>query len=291
MVLSIVLNEKIPANILVSFYYIDNPTIEKLREHKETTRFLLDSGAFSAWKKGKTIEVDDYCRFIEKLTPIIEPWRYFTLDVVGDPVKTQENYEIMLKRGFKPIPIFTRGENISSIDDYYKNSDVVGIGSLVQTKKNRQFVNAVMKKIGKRKAHWLGFTQINYLKHYKPYMCDTSAVNSAFRYARLGLYVGNGKFLSCGKSDFLKKPNTTITRIFKELEIDPKIFSKSENWINTGKPRNLENTTFRSYVKYQLEIEKNLGTKLFIACSGLWQVSLALSAHSFWDKRGINVRR
>lgn len=288
------LNEKIPANILISYYYIDNRMIDKLSENKDTTRFLLDSGAFSAWKAGKTIKVDDYCNFIEKITPTINPWRYFTLDVVGDPLKTQENYEIMLKRGFKPIPIFTRGENISSIDDFYKNSDVVGIGGLVQTKKNKQFVNAVMKKIGKRKVHWLGFTKINYLKHYKPYMCDSSTPTFAFRYARLGLYVGNGKFISYGKSDFLKKPNATITRIFKELEVDPKIFSKSENWKNTGivcKPNDFENAVYRSYVKYQLEVEKNLGTKLFIACATTWQLYSALSGHGFWGKRGINVRR
>ena len=54
-------------------------------------RFLLDCGAFTAHSTGKNILLDDYCSFLEKLD--LDVFAYFGLDVIGDPIKTMENYE------------------------------------------------------------------------------------------------------------------------------------------------------------------------------------------------------
>jgi len=146
--------------------------VKLLQENRDNVRFLLDSGAFTAWKAGKPIALDDYCRFIESLP--FESWRYFMLDVIGDPAATMRNYETMLKRGFNPIPIFTRGEDPSVLDDYYKTSDLVAIGGLVGTPGNKGFVKGIMEKVGGRRVHWLGFFDCNFVKHYRPYSCDSS---------------------------------------------------------------------------------------------------------------------
>lgn len=174
------------ANILVAYPYMKKPMIDLLKQNEHRTRFLLDSGAFTAWKAGKPIALDDYCRFIESLP--FEPWRYFMLDVIGDPKATLKNYETMLKRGFKPIPIFTRGEDPSVLEDYYKTSDVVAIGGLVGTKGNKGFVKGIMEKVGKRKVHWLGFTDLNFVKHYKPYSCDASSWNNGAQFGYVTYY-------------------------------------------------------------------------------------------------------
>lgn len=126
-------------NVLVAYPYATPQVVEQLRQCGPDLRFLLDSGAFTAWKAGKPIELDDYCRFLEALP--VKPWRYFALDVIGDPHGTMRNYEAMLRRGFSPVPIFTRGEDPSVLEDYYKTSDVVGIGGLVGTANNRGFVH------------------------------------------------------------------------------------------------------------------------------------------------------
>ena len=78
-------------NILVAYPYMNPQVIESLRRCGSWLRFTLDSGAFTAWKAGKPIELDDYCRFLEQLP--IKPWRYFTLDVIGNPDGTLKNYE------------------------------------------------------------------------------------------------------------------------------------------------------------------------------------------------------
>lgn len=178
-------------NLLVAYPYMRKREIDFIKREKDSVRLLIDSGAFTAWKSGKPIELDDYCTFIEKLP--VTPWRYFMLDVVGDPKATFENYNIMLKRGLKPIPVFTRGEDISMLEEYYKTSDVVGIGGLVATQGNRGFVKGIMQHVGKRKVHWLGFTSLPYIRAFKPYMVDSSGWEAAARFGQADLYLSEGR--------------------------------------------------------------------------------------------------
>jgi hypothetical protein len=273
-------------NLLVAYPYMTASIIKILAENQSRVRFLLDSGAFTAWKAGKPIAIDDYCRFIENLP--IKPWRYFTLDVIGDPAGSLKNYEILIKRGFKPVPIFTRGESPSALDEYYKTSDVVGIGGLVGTQKNRGFVNGIMKHVGKRRVHWLGFTSTEYLKQYRPYMCDSSSWAGALIFASLKIYDKGGRFVACQKKDFVRHPSPDIVRLLREYEIDPMLFAKASNWKNSGKgDYPTEMVAFRSFVKFQREVGTELGTKIFMAVASDWQTKLSLEAYDFWDRKRV----
>jgi len=78
--------------------------------------------------------------------------RFFTLDVIGDSKKSYDNYLTMRDQGLSPIPIFTRGTDLSMIDRYYELSDYLGIGGLVGTPGNRGYVKTVMRHIAGRKA-------------------------------------------------------------------------------------------------------------------------------------------
>lgn len=271
-------------NLLVAYPYMSKQVVDVLASNQEKIRFVLDSGAFTAWKAKKEIKLDDYCRFIESLP--FEPWRYFTLDVIGDPHKSMENYKIMLDRGFKPVPIFTRGECPSVLDEYYKTSDVVGIGGLVGTKANKGFVNGIMQHVAGRKVHWLGFTSTDYIKFYKPYMCDSSSWASALIYGSVKLYDKAGRFVSCSKKDFINKPSESVLRILKEYEIDTAEFASAGNWKNSGKgDYPTEKVAFRSFVKYQRDITKHTGTLMFMAVASDWQAKLANDAYDFWERK------
>lgn len=268
-------------NLLVAYPYMKKPTIEVLAENQDCIRFVLDSGAFTAWKAGKSVNIDDYCRFIDSLP--FKPWRYFTLDVIGDPEASMKNYEIMLKRGYNPVPIFTRGEDPSVLDDYYKTSDVVGIGGLVGTGGNKGFVNGIMNHVAGRKVHWLGFTSVDYIKYYKPYMCDSSSWVMALTYAQMKLYDKGGRFVSLSKKDFMTHPKPDAIRLLREYELNPADFAISSNWKNSGKGTYpTEKAAFRSFVKFQRDIHMNVGTKMFMAVSCDWQVKLSLEAYQFW---------
>ena len=58
-------------NILIAYpYFSKSPDayIKSLNNIKNKKfRFLLDSGAFTAWKAGNEINIDDYCSFLENL--------------------------------------------------------------------------------------------------------------------------------------------------------------------------------------------------------------------------------
>ena len=279
-VLSMSLSEdEVRLNLLVAYPYMTKQVIEVLAQNQDKIRFVLDSGAFTAWKAGKPIELDDYCRFIESLP--IKPWRYFTLDVIGDPHGSMKNYEIMLKRGFNPVPIFTRGEDPAALEEYYKTSDVVGIGGLVGTQKNKGFVNGIMRHVGKRRVHWLGFTHINYIKFYKPYMCDSSNYSRADRYGILDLYCGSGQIYAPTRKTFKKYLSEARTQVWKNRGFDLHELSKIENWKNSKFTRNLPTW---SWVEFSLDAKKNIGTNMFLAMTGDKPIRVALDAFTTIQK-------
>jgi hypothetical protein len=83
---------------------------------------MLDSGAFSAWKKGERIELRSYIEFIQSNLAFLHS--YVSLDVIpgrlgGRPTQTEidaaalesfKNYEQMCAADLHPIPVFHFGE-------------------------------------------------------------------------------------------------------------------------------------------------------------------------------------
>jgi hypothetical protein len=258
-------------NVLVAYPYATPPMLTRLAEYKESIRFVLDSGAFTAWKAGKPIDLDDYCRFLDRLP--VKPWRYFLLDVIGDPKGTLRNYEIMLKRGYSPVPIFTRGEDPSILNDFYKSSDVVAVGGLVGTRGNKGFVNGIMRHIGKRRVHWLGFTVPEYILHYRPYMCDSSSFDSPLRFGKLKLYIGRGKMIDVQAKDFIRKPPQKILDAVRFYTEDPHSLATKSEWVNSGKNKTtLERLTYKSAVAMYRELSSRSGTLIFFACTAEWKI-------------------
>ena len=262
-------------NLLVAYPYMTADMVRLLNDNQTEIRFLLDSGAFTAWKAGKSINVDDYCRFIESLP--FKPWRYFTLDVIGDPAGSLSNYEIMLRRGFNPVPIFTRGEDVSVLEDYYKTSEVVGVGGLVLTKGNKGFVNGIMQKVGKRKVHWLGFTSLTYIKAWRPYMCDTSSWNVG-RYNNLAIYLGGGRLSTNNrKADLLaSRPRWLSTTASKYAVLESQLFSKCSKERNTA----WVSLAAGSIVQKSIDVGRHCDTRLFIAVGDRKSVTLLQQKHT-----------
>lgn len=264
-------------NVLVAYPYMDPQKIELLGKCGPWLRFTLDSGAFTAWKAGKPIQLDDYCRFLDQLP--IKPWRYFTLDVIGDPEGTMRNYETMLARGFKPVPIFTRGEDTSVLDEFYKTSDVVGIGGLVGTQGNRGFVKGIMRHIRDRMVHWLGFTDLDFIKVYRPYMCDSSSWESGARYGALKLYMGQGQFKGIKKTQFQQQPPQPVLERIRLLGVDPYLLAQVNSW--HGGYSASRTLCARSTVAMSVDVERNLGTKLFLAIAAGSGLDLVISGFRY----------
>ena len=256
------------------------------KQYPDTLRFLLDSGAFTAFTLGKVITLDEYCKFVETLP--FKPWRYFMLDVIGDEEKTNDNYKIMLDRGLMPVPIYTDGADRNVIDNFFDHSDCIGVGGLVGASKNKiiHSLNETLKKCNGRKAHLLGYTSIAYLKKFRPYSCDSSSWSSAMRYGSAKLYTGNGQWISVKKSDFIKRPKQAVIDVLRSYGINPKLLASKAEWVNGGRgDRAVELIAHRSWAKLSFDIEKNIGTKLFLACVSDWQIQGFIDAWKFWSDK------
>jgi|WetSurMetagenome_2_1015567.scaffolds.fasta_scaffold49561_4 hypothetical protein len=265
-------------NILIAYPYLKKEELLFLKKNSKHINILIDSGAFTAWKQGLKITTDEYADFIESLP--FTPWGYFTLDKIGDPEGSYINYKELKKRKLNPIPIFTRGEKLEMLEQYYKESDFIAIGGLVGTKGNRGFVNGIMKEIKNRKVHWLGFTSQDFLLNYKPYSCDSSGWASGLLYGQLKLYDSAGKHHIINRSVLQKKISPRISWLIQNIyNANPERLKNKDEWVNKMGKSLLRELTFKSSVRYQLDITKKTGINYFLAIANVGDLNSTLDAY------------
>lgn len=273
-------------NVLLAYNYWDDKCIPWFQQHRSSVRLLIDSGAFSAFSRGQPVTLDGYMAFLDSLQSQGVPvWRYFALDVIGDPVATRANYLEMRKQGFNPVPIFTRGEDLKHLDEYYETSDVVALGGLVGTGRAAGFVNGVMRHVGNRRVHLLGFTREQYLKHYRPYMCDSSSYSEALRYGGLSIYDGHGGWESLLKKDLCKPLKPAVIKTLQGYGINMRrLVDEQEGWHT----RDAEaiHVAIKSWTLWQLHCQMHLNTRLFFAISAdLKWADMLLTGWQYWRSR------
>ena len=271
-------------NVLVAYPYMKKQLVEALIKNNDKINFLLDCGAFTAWKSGKPIALDDYCKFLDTLP--IKPWKYFALDVVGDPVSTMKNYKIMLDRGYKPMPVFTPNQDYKDIDEYYKTTDLIGVGGLTDKYGSKGLIH--LKKVFAhtkgRAVHLLGYTKPAFIKLFRPFSCDSSSWTRSQRYGLCDIYVGNGEYVQLSRRDAVNKPSPKVINAIQKLGFDVSDFAKESNW---RKGTNIASImSARTWVKYMIDADKHINTKLFLAMGDVANLDRALSEWDYWQKRG-----
>lgn len=98
-----------PPRLLCSYWYFKNkPLAEFCEELGYTPEILLDSGAYTAYTKGKNVNLLDYIAYIKANAGHIA--RYISLDVIGDHRMTLLIYNFMRQSGLVPLPVLHYGE-------------------------------------------------------------------------------------------------------------------------------------------------------------------------------------
>jgi len=141
---------------------------------------LLDSGAFSVWKSGKRIDIDDYVRYIKKhgIT------QYFNLDVITDDPEqkeaaiaaTNDNQKYLESLGLNPIPVFHYGEPLALLDRMISHGyNIIGLGGSVGlgVKKRSAWFSEVYARHPGIRFHGLGVTAGALLDSYQFYSVDS----------------------------------------------------------------------------------------------------------------------
>jgi len=157
---------------------------------------ILDSGAFSAWTKKKSIDIDEYIEFINAHKDIVD--FYISLDVIPgefgrNPTATEveesglqsvKNLEYMESKGLRPIPVFHQGEEFKYLTIYIeKGYDYIGISPANDrgTTEKIQWLDNVFEFISddngfpQIKAHGFGVTAFEIMFRYPWFSVDSAS--------------------------------------------------------------------------------------------------------------------
>lgn len=123
-----------PPCILCSYWYFKNKRLSDICDYLGyKPNILLDSGAYSAFTKGKTVNVLDYIDYIQRNSEYIQ--QYVSLDVIGDAYLTWMFYDIMKYHKLNPIPVYHYGDSLELLHRYVDCGErTIALGGTVPIK-------------------------------------------------------------------------------------------------------------------------------------------------------------
>lgn len=171
---------------------------------KPKVNCIIDSGAFSAWKLNKQIDLKKYCDYIEAnhdwITTYINLDRIDPKDPEGAARDSFANLKYMRERGLNPMPVYHVGEDISWLLRMLDlGCDYIGLAALSMRASDRadNFYDYVWSHLVNRdglpivKIHGLGEGRTKQLKRYPWYSADsTSWIYTAQRTGQITLPSG-----------------------------------------------------------------------------------------------------
>ncbi len=177
---------------LDSYHYIGNERIAT-RIRSTGLRIFLDSGAFSAYTQGITVDVRQYCSYIHDYKDILETVELengtvlllaSVLDAIGDPTGTWYNQKRMEDMGVRALPCYHYGEPPEVLQYYAANYEYITIGGMVpiSTPQLKIWLDGVWGKYltnpdgtPKVKVHGFGLTSVQLMARYPWFSVDSSS--------------------------------------------------------------------------------------------------------------------
>ena len=284
-------------NILVAFPYFKQQVIDIIKDlDPNEFRLIVDSGAFTAYNTGRAIDIDEYCKFLKSLP---KDWNYHAvqLDVYGDPEQTYINFLKMKELGFDVMPVFTRGDTLERLEEFYQHTDYIMFGGIVVGGENKNYVKWFCENNKGRKAHWLGFVNTDFIRKYKPESVDSSTVFGTQRFGWLYIATGHGALPTIHKTEFAKRPPQWVMDGLKKVGCtmnDIRLLGQKEAWTGGSSKYIKDKSTIKahanligvkSHVYRAIEVEKHLGTKIYLACGNAEQIKLLTMAFNELKER------
>lgn len=176
-------------SFLHSYLEIKNRDYSLLTKYLKPENAFLDSGAFTAFTQGTTIDIDDYIAVIKDL----KIPNYAALDVIGDHEATEENLKYMLAKGTNPIPTFHYGSPKESLLKILKTNEYIALGGLVPHAMHRERLKAwldycfsiITSQKPLHKVHLFGVNSLWAWKRYPIYSADATSWVSGSKFRRI----------------------------------------------------------------------------------------------------------
>lgn len=174
-------------NMLESYWYIKSKScVNRIRARGD--KVFLDSGAFSAFTKGASIDVNTYVNYVKENYDLIEEVDgvklVSVLDSIGNDYLTYCNQVAMENLGVKPLPCFHYGEDERYLQYYVENYPYITLGgmAIVHSKQLIIWLDRIWDKYltnpdgtAKIKVHGFAITTPSLMKRYPWYSVDSSS--------------------------------------------------------------------------------------------------------------------
>ena len=174
-----ILDEYKVENYLLSF------AVDAKAAHKfKGKNVIIDSGAFSVWNKGGTIDINKYLDFCKSCP---QDWWFINLDVIPKTGSNAEDIEICCQQGYenflflkkhlkKVMPVYHYGDDIKWLHKFIELSEYIGISPANDTheKIKREFLKSVFEVTKSNvKTHGLGYSSFEGLTMFPFYSVDS----------------------------------------------------------------------------------------------------------------------
>lgn len=157
---------------------------------------MIDSGAFSVWKQGVTIDLNAYIAFCLDLLDRHPYVVCVNLDVINDGAASYRNWKIMREAGVPALPVYHPASDEKWLRLYLRETDHVGLGGLVGKPRNRlrpyldrvwtTYLTTAIKgsttRMPTAKVHGMGLTSFQLMTRYPWHSVDSTS------WIRTGMY-------------------------------------------------------------------------------------------------------
>jgi hypothetical protein len=176
------------------------------RNAKPIISLMLDSGAFSAWNRGETLELKDYIAYLKQIERYL--FSYVVMDVLpfgkeaertGDAIEkaaaqSYRHLQIMKDAGLKPMPVYHQGERMEWLEKMISDGErYIGISTRkdLQADKVASWLDEVFLHLTTRdgkpivKLHGFGITKPAFLLRYPWFTTDSTTWSLNSGYGRI----------------------------------------------------------------------------------------------------------
>ena len=169
--------------ILISYYGLGN-----IKKPNYCDNLFLDSGAFSAFNKKTTIDLQKYIDFIKSNLSLLTI--YASLDDITSYEVSLKNYQEMRRQGLTPLPAFHIGEPEWILDKYLENTQYVALGGVAKYSLDfrRRWFDSIFNKYPdstKIGFHGFGIQDQETLMEYPWESVDASTAHVAARFGEI----------------------------------------------------------------------------------------------------------
>lgn len=212
-----------PVNLLVAFP--DLKKFEADRSKFNINRWVLDSGAFSVWNSGKTIDLGEYIETCKR----VDAAEVFGLDVIGEPHGTRDNLERMWSEGVQAIPTHHYGAPWEQLEWAAANAPKIALGGMAKRRggKVNKWVLQCFARVWPKPIHAFGWARWEAFKLAPFHSCD--AVSWCLSPSKFGNWAG-----------YTGRQMPVRARGVKDMWIEIEEHQKRERWAQFRWRRELE---------------------------------------------------